>query len=200
MMPAIKPWALILLAGCLLGACASTNQNSYYSLSRGGAATVVADDPNKPAVLLEPIRLPVAVDRTQLVLRLSDQQLQVLETSRWAQPLKYELSSALVADLAQALPGYQVFESSKALQRKPQLSIGLEILQFESIRGAAATIEARWLIRDRSGKQATLAGHALVTEAVHGDSLQALASAHASALANISRQIAAGISRDKGGY
>lgn len=206
MMPASKSWGLILLTGCLLAACASVNKNSYYSLSRGGDATVIADDPGKPAVLLEPIRLPVAVDRSQLVLRLSDQQLQVLETSRWAQPLKYELSSALVADLAQALPGYQVFESGKALQRTPQLSIGLEIVQFESVqlksdKGAVATIEARWLIRDRSGKQPAQAGHALATEAVDSNSLDALAAAHARALARISRQIAAGItSNEKWGY
>lgn len=214
-----------LLLACLLAACASTTGNTYYSLSRGGITADLStadqdvkpsdakpssaesaapqDRDTRPVISLAPIRLPVAVDRSQIVLREQDR-VRILETSRWAQPLKYELGSALAADLAQALPDYQVYESARAMRLKPQIDIGLEVLQFDSVRGVAATIEVRWRIRDLRAQYAqhhkhsqppVLIGHAQFSEPVTGDSLDALADAHARALARISRQIAQQVSQ-----
>ncbi|HWU82635.1 MAG TPA: PqiC family protein [Methylophilaceae bacterium] len=188
-----------LMLACMLTACASTSGNTYYSLNGASATRAVEpaasqDQEAKPVISLAPIRLPVAVDRSQIVLR-RDDRVQVLETSRWAQPLKYELSSALVDDLSQMLPGYQVFSGAHALQRQPDIRIGLDVQRFDSERGVAATIEARWEIRDLRGQLAPINGHALVREPVADASLDALANAHTRALRQISKAISQQITR-----
>lgn len=197
-----RHYAAAVLA-CLLAACASTSGNTYYSLSRAdengvqsagaGKESIAHADDDRPDVELAPIRLPVAVDRSQIVLR-RDDRVQVLETSRWSQPLKYELGSALANDLSRILPGYQVYSVAHALRRQPDIRIGLDIQRFDSERGVAATVEARWTIRDLRAQQPPISGHALVREPVADVSLDALAGAHARALREISKAISKSIS------
>lgn len=184
---------MLVLVG-MLSACASTRtQNHYYTLVEQTLEPSI-ENPKNPRLLLvlQPIKLPVQVDRTQIVLRLDDQRVQVLETHRWSQPLKYEISQAVAAHLSHALPNFQVYASGRQLKAQPDMVIALEILQFESVQGGAATVEARWSIQSK-GEQAPINGRTLVEVPVTSDALASLAEAHAEAMRAISRQIAVGI-------
>ena len=49
-----------------------------------------------PAISLDPIRVPVAVDQPQWLIRLPDDTLTLLEQERWASPLRDEFRQALM--------------------------------------------------------------------------------------------------------
>ena len=49
-----------------------------------------------PAIVLDPIRIPVAIDQPQWLLRLPDDTLTLLEQERWASPLRDEFRQALM--------------------------------------------------------------------------------------------------------
>jgi uncharacterized protein len=192
-MRAFSILSMLVLVG-VLSACASTRtQNHYYTLVEQTPEPSL-EHLKKPrlSLVLQPIKLPVQVDRTQIVLRLDEQRVQLLETHRWSQPLKYEISQAVSAHLSHALPNFQVYASGRQLKAQPDIVIALEILQFDSVQGTSASVEARWSIQSQA-EQTPINGHTLVEVPVTSDALASLAEAHVEAMREISRQIASGI-------
>ncbi len=184
----------VITLAVLLGGCASTKtQNHYYTLAVPAPEPSIENIRNPRLVMvLQPVKLPVQVDRSQMVLKLDEHRVQVLETHRWSQPLKYEISQALVSQLTLALPEYQVYASARQLKTQPDAVMMLEILQFDSAQGVAATVEVRWTIQPQNEKQVSFNGYSKIEVPVTGDGLAALVEAHAAAISEISRQVAAG--------
>jgi uncharacterized lipoprotein YmbA len=91
------------------------------------------------------------------------------------------------------LGDYQVSQSPQDIKTKPELTLALEVLQFESARGISATLEVRWQILSKKEPHEIITGHALIVEPVNGESLELLVAAHRKALYRISQQIASDI-------
>jgi hypothetical protein len=157
----------------------------FYTLSSSAAPAAV------PSIGLGPITLPDVVDRPQFVLRTGANQVVIAEEHRWAGPLKSEIPRVIAENLSQLLGVKQVWSYPQSAAETAEIRVLVDVQRFDSAPGEAATIDASWTVRRKSGEPAS--GRSLVKEPVNGSGYDVLAAAHNRALAAVSREIAAAI-------
>lgn len=180
------------LIGLLLAGCGASAKPRYYTLQAPSAAVAssVADSA-QPAVLVGPVNLPEAVDRSQFVLRTGENTVDISDGHRWAEPLKSQIARVLVAQLSQQLGERRVAALGAGAVGEQDFRVALDIQSFESSLSEGAAIDSRWTLSRAKGK--ALNGRSVVREPLDGEGYSALAAAHGRALARISRDIAAAL-------
>ncbi len=178
-----------LVAAAILSGCAASPKVNFYTLSAPSYPEAHKDGSFRPSIVLGPVTLPETVDRPQLVVRTGENQVEIAEARRWAQPLKDEAARVLAANLAHHMDTLKVSLYGQGAVGEPDIRVAVDILRFDSRLGSNVTIEALWTIR-RKGSSAPLAGHSIVNETVQGDDYASLPAAHGRALARISKGIA----------
>jgi uncharacterized lipoprotein YmbA len=179
--------ALALCAG--LAACASAPKDNYYTLDAVAPERPAANTALSGAgVTVVTTGLVESVDRAQLVLRLSETRVQILEQQRWAEPLKSAIPRVVAANLARELGSTRVTSQSRAPLGDTAYRVALDVQRFDLTAGSAA-IEIAWSIRRVEGN-AVISGHSSVTERAAGGGYDALVAAHNRALGTVSREIA----------
>lgn len=195
----------MMLACVMLGACASTSTESFYTLnpsatapaaldvSAAAAASVpAANTASGIGIAVGPVRVPEIVDRSQLVIRRGATQVDLLEQHRWAQPLRAEIAQAIASGLRSHLPGARVALDRDAAAQNAQIRVAIDISRFDAVPGEAVVVQALWSIRSTT-PQAPLAGQSTSREPLQGSGNEEIAPAFARAMAGVSRDIAAAI-------
>jgi uncharacterized lipoprotein YmbA len=178
----------ILLVAVAAG-CGGSAPSRFYTLdstavSDGASATV-------GSVMVGPVSIPASVDRSQFVVQVAPNRVQVEEFNRWASPLNDSIARAIAGDLVTQLGNPDVVAGTLA-NLDPTYRVTIDIQRFESVPGKTATIEAVWVVRKSTGG-ATRSGRTVASESVQGNGFDALAAAHSRALARVSGDIAAAI-------
>jgi len=174
-----------------LWGCASSPPSQFFTLSGIDAPGITPVARTEYAILVGPATLPESVDRPQLVLRLSENRVTIVEEARWAEPLAGAIPSVIAQDLAQLLSSSRVM----AYPQSPEgfdYQVLLEILRFDSALDDAATLEVAWTLRSANGGDPRF-GRTLVRERVDAAGYEALVAAHSRALRALSAEIAAAI-------
>ena len=136
--------------------------------------------------------IPAVVDRPQIVVTTSPNQVRPEEFNRWASPLQNAIARVVAENLVALLGTPRVILSSQTLGADADYRAAIEVQRFESAQGEAATLDAVWtVIRTKDGKSQT--GRTTVREATSDKSYDALAAAHSRALARLSQDIADGV-------
>jgi uncharacterized lipoprotein YmbA len=94
--------AVLVAAALSLAGCASSPPSSFYTLSATVESTTIASAPSY-GVSVGPVRVPETVDRPQLVLQLSANQIAIDEFHRWAEPLASGIAQTVAEDLRRLL-------------------------------------------------------------------------------------------------
>jgi len=183
---------IVLAILAVLSGCAGSPKINFYTLDAPPYPEVHGTDASRLSILLGPVTLMEIVDRPQLVIRTGGNRVEVIDTSRWAQPLKGETARVLAANLAREMGTLQVYLHGQGMASDHDIRVTVDILRFESLPGVAASLEALWSVRRKDGG-APLAGRSVVREAVQIDGYEPLVAAHSRALARVSRDIAAAI-------
>jgi uncharacterized lipoprotein YmbA len=140
-------------------------------------------------VSIGPVTIPDQLDRPQLVVRTSANQVDFLETHRWAESLKSEIPRVLAADLDLLLTPTRVSTYPQSAGLDAEFRIFVDILRFEMTEGKGVTVDLLWSIRSKVG--GTLKnGHAVASEPVNSAGYEPLVAAQSRALAAISRDFA----------
>jgi len=173
-----------LLCASLIG-CASTPARFYTlssSLPPGAQARQIA-------VVVGPVSIPAQVDRPQMVIAEGPNQVRLEENNRWASPLGDAIASVVAENLAALLGTPRVTLLPDRTAGDSAYSVTIEVQQFESALGSAATLGAVWTVRRAEDGRAET-GRTRVREPVSGPGYDDLAAAHSRALASLSREIA----------
>ncbi len=179
-------------SGCVLAAltvgCAST-PSSFYTLN--SVATTAAASSGY-SVAVGPVSVPATVDRPQIVVRVSPNQVKLDEFNRWASPLENEIARIVAENLASLLgtPRVTVFPQSTSADAAYRVMI--DVQRFESAPGEAATLDTVWTVRRTKDGQSR-AGRTTLREPVQEKSYDALVAAHSRALGQLSQEVAAAI-------
>jgi uncharacterized lipoprotein YmbA len=182
--------ALFLGMAALLAGCARSPRVNYYALEPVARADGALVARNAPTLAVGPVTLSEMVDRPQMVVRADGARVEILETRRWAEPLKSSIPRLLAANLSRLLGSAQVSVYPQAGAGKADYRIFVDIPRFEATAGSVA-VEAAWTIRrPAQGFQKT--GRSQVTEP-RGEGYEALVAAYNRALAAVSRDIAEAI-------
>jgi len=145
MNPARPTFAL--LVSLVAAGCTSTPAHYH---------TLVAAPPNpEPASALStysievaPVAIPAEVDRLELVVRLGNGTVALLENELWAAPLADEVRTALGLDIRRRADRAMCTEVRENLQ---SLSLRVEIERFEAAPDGHALVQTRWQLRVTGG-------------------------------------------------
>jgi len=179
--------ALFLLAAA--SGCARSPKVNFYTLSAMAPETA-SPATHLGAVAVGPVTLPELVDRPQLVIRVAAGRVDIVETDRWAEPLKSEIPRLLAENLARLLRPARVSTIDQSESRDAEYRVLVDIQRFESIPGEGVEIDALWSVRRSAAGAAPRRGRPQVREPAAGAGYDALVAAHGRALAAISSDIA----------
>ncbi len=171
---------VVLAAGC------ASPASRFYTLS---ATTMPAAASSDVSIAVGPVSVPAIVDRPEIVVTTSPNQVRLEEFNRWAAPLQNSIARVVAENLVALLGAPRVMLSSQSLSADADYRAAIEVQRFESAPGEAITLDAVWTVsRIKDGKSQT--GRTTVREVTQGNGYDALAAAHSRALARLSQSIA----------
>jgi uncharacterized lipoprotein YmbA len=210
------------IAAALTG-CSRSPRVSFYTLGSAERATTVSTAKGAPSVSVANITLPDLVNRPQLIERVNASRVEILETHRWAEPLKNGISRLLAETLANQLGSDRVTSYLQNSDNNPDYKVFLDIQRFEAM-GTTVTVDAIWTIRrtptgtsdsdkpDTCGTEVLLcqqsgginllltkSGRSQVRESSAGDGYEALVAAYNRAMISVGNDIAQTIRTDWAG-
>jgi len=170
----LAPAAALLLVAIV--GCSTTPPTHYHSLlappvSSGAAAKVVP----APSVQFEVLQVtvPVQVDVPQIVVRLPDDSMSVLEHERWIAPLGDEIRELVTLRIEQTLlQGPPVAAAADRSWR-----VRLDVQRFDSMLGRAASVQVLWSLHAAGGGTVALRCQASYEQPV-GAGVGALTAVH----------------------
>ena len=95
------------------------------------------------SIAVGPVSVPEAVNRPQFVVRDGPNRVVVLESQRWAEPLRDGIAESVAGYLSRDLGGARVTPMTQSAANTAQLDVSLDVQRFDMIVGEAAV--------DRSG-------------------------------------------------
>lgn len=175
-------------ATAIVTGCGTTPDPVFYTLNAPASAPAKS---SSISVIVGPVTLPAVVDRPQLVTSSGENQVELHEFHRWAQPLRTEIPRVVAAQLGRQLGTAHSGIYSDVAINDPDYRVLIDVQRFDLRRGESATVEALWTVRSRSG--GTRAGHTLAEERTADASYDAMITAQRRALGALSRDIAGSI-------
>ncbi|HAR95695.1 MAG TPA: hypothetical protein DCR97_07005 [Deltaproteobacteria bacterium] len=186
--------ATLALVTVALSGCATTEPTRFYLLSAGANPALEANSPKKSdlTVVIDPIRLPEYLNRSQIVTRVSDNELQLGQQDRWAESLERTFTRIL----AQNLEGLLFCRCVSALA--PRLPPGIthrvevDVIRMDGILGQKVFLDIRWSVSTPE-KKLLLSRKSSFVELVKGSGYEAFVRAQSAALFDFSREVAKAI-------
>src|SRR5512143_1497089 len=184
---------MVLFMMFTLTGCGSSPTATYHTLSSAAVMNGAAPPSGESSysVAVGPVTLPEPVDRPQLVLRVSPNEVTFVELHRWAGSLKTEIPRIIADNLAAYLNVKRVAAYPQNAGDNADYRVLVDIQRFDSTLGESVTIDALWTIK-RQSDGALRTGRSTAKES-SGGSYDAMVAAHSRALATISRDIAEAI-------
>jgi uncharacterized lipoprotein YmbA len=185
MMGRLAALAIVCMLAALAAGCASS-PSRFYTLSATATPSAAS---SKLSVAVGPVSVPAAVDRPQIVVSTSANQVTLDDFNRWASPLQDNLARVVAENLVALLGTPRVTLFLQALNANVDYRVQIEIRNFESAPGKSASLDAVWTVRRaKDGKTET--GRTSAREKVDDDSYDGLAAAHSRGVARLSQDIA----------
>lgn len=181
---------LLLLAALVAAACGSTPKESYYTLS-GTPTQLPAANSSAMSVVVGPVAVPDAVDRSPMVVRTGPNEVSIDDLHRWVEPLKTGIPRALAELLMRDLDTPKVVAGRSASGTPADYRVAVDVQRFESSFSGGATLDAVWTVTPAQG--APRSGRTLVQEAAPTRDHAGIAAAHRKALEKLAADIAAAI-------
>ncbi len=184
---------LVALAGC-----STSPPAQFYTLTPEAfvSSDAVVSESFPQSIAVGPVALPEVVNRPQFVVRDGPNRVIVLETRRWAGPLKSGIAEAVAGYLSRDLNGARVTPMTQSAAFDAKFDVALDVQRFEMIVGQAAVIEVVWTIKRRDGSGQPILGRSnarqdATARGTVGDPYDALVAAQVRALASVAHDIAA---------
>jgi len=135
-----------------------------------------------------PVTIPGYLDRSQIVVRLSENEVALAETDRWAEPLVESITRTLEENLQALLPGSSFVDYPWYDSDAPAYAIELVFRRFEADTTGTVVLQAEWRITRRDSL--VVRGSVRLDDAAEGPERAASVAALSRTLAELGRQIA----------
>jgi len=195
----------LLVIGC------SSPKTTYYKMN-SEPIPVMTQSGDKMRLMVGPVTVPMRMDRPQLVIQSSSNEVQIYEYQRWAGSLKSDIAGVVGASLARDLGTPNVWNFSESTQTNFDYQILLDVQNLESTPNSGVVVDVLWTIQSTSDvnkaavknanpgsgavvKPQTMMGRSLVREATSGPGLDALVAAQSRAFAKVGAEIAQSVRR-----
>jgi len=185
----------LLLPGCL---GKGSNPSRYYVLHE--IAQPVGDPgpdlftEDNALLQIGPISLPRYLDRSQIVSRSSDNQVDLAEFDRWSEPLHNSFTRVLAGNLGALLPTDDILVyPNRRSTGDTFYQLKMEVARFDGRREGSVTLEARWIVVGQKNNKVMPQARSLYTEPVAGSDYTDYVAALNRTMEKLSREIASKI-------
>jgi hypothetical protein len=168
---------------------------NFYTLAPVAKSDVAVPAGTALSVTVGPVTMPELVDRPQLVKRIDGSRVLILETQRWAEPLKSSVPRLLAENLSFLLGTDRVSAYLQSAAHEANCRVSVDFRRFEATDDTV-TIDALFTLR-RSPDAPAKTGHSHIREPIGGEGYEALVSAYSRALASLSKDIARSINAEQ---
>jgi uncharacterized protein len=187
----MQVWAAILVA------CVRTPDIRYYTLNADGPARKTEAPPPRYTVRVGPASVPEALDRPELVLRVSATELAVDDSHRWAEPLRTGIARAVAGNLARELDGALIVVADERIDgESTDVEVSLDVQRLDATLGYSVAIDVAWVARWTNAGPIRAGRSVARVPVAPGSSYDRLVEACAQALATLSREIARSVRAD----
>jgi uncharacterized lipoprotein YmbA len=179
-----------------LAGCASSAPTRFYVLSplaSSKSESQILKDEGCITIGVGPVELPAYLDRPQIVTRVSENELNLAEFNKWAEPLKDNFTRVLVENLSTLLcaDAISIFPWKGSTPIDYQVEV--TVIRMDGNVGGNASLVTRWAIFREKDKKMLLMKQSSFSRLLNSQGYQALVSAQSGAIADLSREIAEGI-------
>lgn len=187
----VKPLLAVMVCGLsglvLLGGCGRSPQTTFYTLTPLVAEATTPRVPG-PGIAIASVTLPELVDRPQLVVPDAGTRVAILETQRWAEPLKSALPRLLAENISRLMNSDRVSAYPQHAANSADYRLFVDIQRFEQA-GSTVLVDALWEIRSAKGAK-PVTGRSKLVEPVSSADYEAVVAGYSRAVAALSKEIA----------
>ena len=192
---------LAILLGLFLGGCSpfgagTQRQTKYYVLNSMQSGTTPVQplaDLSNIGIGVGPIRMPLYLDRPDIVTRGSLNQVEIADFAQWAGPLQENFSRVLAENLSVLLATDKVGIFPFFRRGSTDYNVTVYVTRFDGMPGDKANLRARWSILDPTRKQSFYEKHSEIIHPTADNTTEALVAAKSQTLGDLSREIAKAI-------
>lgn len=186
---------LLFLTGCL-GAKGPVQPTKFYVLnslySLENTEQTVAKMPDI-TIGVGPVELPKYINRPHIVTRAVENEIQIEEFERWAEPIDSNFFRVLADNLSILLQTDNIVSFPAKRSTKVDYQVAVTVTRFDGVVGKNVLLRARWSIFSENGEKKLISKHSVYKKPVNGEKLTDLVSAQSLALANFSYDVAQAI-------
>ena len=186
--PSYRVFALLAVLATAAG-CAKGPPPDFYVL-HAQADPSLAGVERGVAVGVGPVELPAHLDRSQIVTRATDYQLDLSESHQWAEPLKSSVSRVIAVNLSNMLESNRIYVVPRRQRVSLDFQVSIDIGRFDGRLGESAVLGARWSLYGADAQEPLLSRVTIVSEETEDASYNALVAAASRTLETLSREIA----------
>lgn len=164
--------------------------NSLYSEEYAKRPDKVMDLDEDVGIGIGPIKLSQVLDRPQIVIRTSQNEIRVADLDRWAAPLQENITNVMVDNFSALLSTGSILKFPWKTTIPIDYQIILEITRFDGMPGGNVDLRARWGILGDSGRKVYAKSKTVLTEPIGGDTIGEMVHAQSRLMAKLSFEIA----------
>jgi uncharacterized lipoprotein YmbA len=185
----------------VVGACSPFGSGTSQS-SRNYVLSSLYSEETRPqpvadlseiGILVGPIRMAMYLDRSDVVIRNSQNEVEIADFSSWAGPLQENFSRVLAENLSLLLGTKRVAIFPGAKGPFYDYNVSMNVTRFDGRPGDKTQLRARWVILDKKRKNVLLQEHTILSQPTENDSIEALVASQSRLVVDFSREIAEAI-------
>jgi uncharacterized lipoprotein YmbA len=180
---------LVFLGGCL----ASSPPSRFYLLSPLSSPESLPGTRSESALGVGPVALPEYLNRTQIVTRAGEHQLQLAEFDRWAEPLARSFTRVLVMNLSTLLATDRIALHPWNRSTPIDYQVIVDVARFDAGEDGTASLLARWSIVDGAAREILHVRKSTFSEPVDSEGYQATVASMSRLVEALSLEIAEAI-------
>jgi hypothetical protein len=150
-------------------------------------------DLNQIGILVGPIRLAQYLDRSDIVIRNNQNEIELAEFASWAGPLPENFSRVLAENLSLWLNTKKVAIFPQSKLPFFNYNVAMNVNRFDGRPGEQSQLRARWVILDKKRKKMLFNAHTMLSQPTENASIEALIASQSRLVADFSREIAEAI-------
>ena len=186
----VKRVSAILLCGLgsllVLAGCGRSPQTSFYTLTPL-VAEMTIPRVTGPSIAVASVTLPELIDRPQLVVPDAGTRVAILESHRWAEPLKSAIPRLLADNISRLMNSDRVSAYPQHAANSAGYRLFVDFQRFE-LTGNTVVVDALWEIRGAKGVQ-PVTGRSKMVETVGSADYEAVVAGYSRAMATLSREM-----------
>ncbi|CAB1072088.1 hypothetical protein D1AOALGA4SA_1444 [Olavius algarvensis Delta 1 endosymbiont] len=183
----------LFMISCSPFGAGTQRQTQYYVLSSLQSESVSIEplaDLSGVGIGVGPIRMPLYLDRSDIVTRGSSNQVEIADFAQWAGPLPENFSRVLAENLSVLLATDKVGIFPFVRRQMVDFYVTVYVTRFDGEPGDRAHLRARWSILDKRRAKSFYEKHTVTSHPTIDGSTEALIAAKSSTVSDLSREIA----------